>query len=183
MLQTDLGWKHRFTHSDIQLAENEKKFNKWLPASLTTTLNLNLSCANTPTFETFRQLKSLKVKSKTSAAKVSRVISRAVKKLPKFWRNNRGIVCLLQRTLVSKLFFWGKGFWTSSTLMQFTPFPFFPAIFLNPHHVALSPSRFSCTLCLPPLTSVWSLSSGAPWKPRTSWQKCTSTHTRPNSLQ
>lgn len=92
------------------VAENEgcKKFNKWLPASLTTTLNPNISWANAPTYGNFRQLKSLKVKSKTSAVKVSRVISRTEKKLPKCWRNNRGIVCLLQRTLVSKLFFSGK---------------------------------------------------------------------------
>lgn len=90
--------------ANVEENEGWKKFNKWLPASLTITLNPNLSCTNTPTFEIFRLLKSLKVKAKTSAAKVSRVISRAVKKLPKFWRNNRGIVCLLQRTLVSKLF-------------------------------------------------------------------------------
>lgn len=164
------------------VAENEgwKKFIKWLPASLATTLNPN---ANTPAFEPFRQLKSLKVKGKTSAVNVPRVISRAVKKLPKFWRNNRGIVCLLQRTLVSKLFSGKRVFELPRHSSSSRRFLFSPAIFLNLHHVAVSPSRFSCTLCLPPLTSVWSLSSGAPWKPRTSWQKCTSTHTRPNSLQ
>lgn len=44
-------------------------------------------------------------------------------------------------------------------------------------------SRFSCTACHSPLSSVWSLSSSAPWKPSESWQKCTSAHTRPYSLQ
>lgn len=34
-----------------------------------------------------------------------------------------------------------------------------------------------------PGTCVWSLSWSAPWKPRASWQKCTSAHTRPYSLQ
>lgn len=51
------------------------------------------------------------------------------------------------------------------------------------NHIVLISSRFSCTACHSPLSSVWSLSSSAPWKPSASWQKCTSAHTRPYSLQ
>lgn len=51
------------------------------------------------------------------------------------------------------------------------------------HHIGFISSRFSCTACHSPLSSVWSLSSRAPWKPCASWQKCTSAHTRPYSLQ
>lgn len=99
---------------------------------------------------------------------------------------NKSENCLLrvtQRGLIS-----GKRGHPTSSSLRFTVsvprnfFLFFHFVFWI-HHIAFISSRFSCTACHSPLSSVWSLSSSAPWKPRASWQKCTSAHTRPYSLQ
>lgn len=89
--------------------------------------------------------------------------------------------------------FWLKGHPTSSSLIsavhtqcvsQFLPLFFPPLFFFFKSIISCSfPAAFSSTACHSPLSSVWSLSSSAPWKPSASWQKCTSAHTRPYSLQ
>lgn len=85
-----------------------------------------------------------------------------------------------------------QGHPTSSTLIfavhaqcasQSLSLPFFFLSIFYIHHIVLISSRFSCAACHSPPSSVWSLSSSAPWKPRASWQKCTSAHTRPYSVQ
>lgn len=103
-----------------------------------------------------------------------------------------------EETCVTHFFFFfflvkkKKGHPTSSTLSSAVHTQYVPAIsfyshsiffFLKINHIVLISSRFSCTACHSPLSSVWSLSSSAPWKPSASWQKCTSAHTRPYSLQ
>lgn len=99
-------------------------------------------------------------------------------------RNKSGncLHSMIQRGLIS-----GKRGQATSSSLRFTVsvprnFFFFYFVFWV-HHIAFISSHFSCTACHSPLSSVWSLSSSAPWKPRASWQKCTSAHTRPYSLQ
>lgn len=57
--------------------------------------------------------------------------------------------------------------------------PFFPL--LNPSYRAHFQPLFLYGLSFT-TNFLWSLSSRAPWKPRASWQKCTSAHTRPYSF-
>lgn len=69
--------------------------------------------------------------------------------------------------------------WVCVAISFFFPFYFFFISIIS----CSFPAAFSCTACHSPLSSVWSLSSSAPWKRSASWQKCTSAHTRPYSLQ
>lgn len=117
------------------------------------------------------------------------------KKLAWKWRINQRIAFSgwrrQRRDLCTHLFLVKRGHPTSSTLISAVHAEcasqflfFFHSIFFFISIISCSfPAAFSCTACHSPLSSVWSLSSSAPWKRSASWQKCTSAHTRPYSLQ